>query len=75
MLFPSKVTSFNESVLKDALIVAKCLQGQKLSVLSLYNEMKQDNFDGNRYFAALDVLFALGKIKLETVTEELSYVD
>lgn len=75
MLFPSKVTSFNESVLKDALIVAKSLRGRKLSVLSLYSEMKQDHFEGNRYFAALDVLFALGKIKLETVTEELNYVD
>ena len=64
MRLPSKVTSYNESILPVVLILAKKLQGGDMTVLSLFRESKSVIRDVADYFVALEVLFALNKVQL-----------
>lgn len=62
MLFPSKVTSFNESVFRSLLLVAKKLKRRAMSVSELVGECKADTISATDMFSALDILYALKKI-------------
>ena len=74
MRLPSKVTSYNESILPVVLILAKKLRGGDMTVLSLFRESKSVIRDVADYFVALEVLFALNKVRLTDQQGGLHYV-
>lgn len=74
MRLPSKVTSYNESILPVVLILAKKLRGRDMTVLSLFRESKSVIRDVADYFVALEVLFALNKVQLTDQQGGLHYV-
>ena len=74
MRLPSKVTSYNESILPIVLILAKKLRGGDMTVLSLFRESKSVIRDVADYFVALEVLFALNKVLLTNKQGGLHYV-
>ncbi len=74
MRLPSKVTSYNESILPVVLILAKKLRGGDMTVLSLFRESKSVIRDVADYFVALEVLFALNKVQLTDQQGGLHYV-
>ena len=74
MRLPSKVTSYNESILPIVLILAKKLRGGDMTVLSLFRESKSVIRDVADYFVALEVLFALNKVQLTDQQGGLHYV-
>lgn len=74
MRFPSKVTSYNESIFPAALVLAKTLQRGDMTVLALFRESYSSINNISDYFAALEILFALDKIQLSDRQGELHYV-
>lgn len=74
MRLPSKVTSYNESILPVVLILAKKLRGGDMTVLSLFRESRSVISDVADYFVALEVLFALNKVQLSDQQGGLHYV-
>lgn len=74
MRLPSKVTSYNESILPVVLILAKKLRGGDMTVLSLFRESRSVIRDVADYFVALEVLFALNKVQLSDQQGGLHYV-
>ncbi len=74
MRLPSKVTSYNESILPVVLILAKELRGGDMTVLSLFRESRSVIRDVADYFVALEVLFALNKVQLSDQQGGLHYV-
>ena len=74
MRLPSKVTSYNESILPVVLILAKKLRGGDMTVLSLFRESKSVIRDVADYFVALEVLFALNNVQLTDQQGGLHYV-
>ena len=74
MRLPSKVTSYNESILPVVLILAKKLRGGDMTVLSLFRESRSVIRDVADYFVALEVLFALNKVQLTDQQGGLHYV-
>ena len=75
MLFPSKVTSFNESVLPDVMYVAKCIRGRTITASALFEEVRYKIKDIDDFFIALEILFAIGKIQFNPNTGALSHVN
>ncbi len=74
MRLPSKVTSYNESILPVVLALAKTLQRSDMTVLSLFRECKSVIDDVADYFSALEILFAMNKIQLIDQQGGLHYV-
>ena len=74
MRLPSKVTSYNESILPVVLILTKKLRGGDMTVLSLFRESRSVIRDVADYFVALEVLFALNKVQLTDQQGGLHYV-
>lgn len=74
MRLPSKVTSYHESVFPIVIILAKALQQNDKTLLSLFNENKSVIDDVTDYFTALEILFALNKIQLVSQQGKLHYV-
>lgn len=75
MLFPSKVTSFNESVFPDVMYVAKCLRGRTITVSELFEDVRDKIKDIDDFFVALDILFAIGEVKFNPNTGVLNHVN
>ena len=74
MLLPSKVTSFKESSLSDALSIGLILQGQSFSVFALFDECKKRlGLSVEEILNGLVLLFALNK-KVDLAKEDLVYV-
>lgn len=71
MLLPSKVTSFKESSLSDALSIGLVLQGRSFSVSALFDECKK-NLSVEEILNGLDLLYALNKVDFEK--EDLVHV-
>lgn len=66
MLFPNKLSSFQDSDLKKTIFILRVIEKQnKIKILSLYNKIKNDFDNIDEYINALDILFVLGKINLE----------
>lgn len=73
MLLPSKVTSFKESSLSDALSIGLILQGQSFSVSALFDECKKRlGLSVEEILNGLVLLYALNKVDL--AKEDLVYV-
>lgn len=65
MLLPNKLSRFNDTVLKKSVIVLRELETRDLDVLELFSKLENRLADINEYQQALDLLFVLGKVKLE----------
>ncbi|MBP5789523.1 MAG: hypothetical protein J6W29_04740 [Neisseriaceae bacterium] len=74
MRLPSKVTSYNESVLSKFPIILKILSEYDKTPLDLYSETKEYFNDIPEYMDTLDCLFALGEIVFNEKQTELHYV-
>lgn len=64
MKLPSKITSYNESVLSKIIPIISVIEAKDLTVRELYNETKQYFNDIEEYIDTIDCLFAIGKIIL-----------
>ena len=74
MKLPSKITSYNESVLSRIPIILNILQNADIGVYSLYSATEQYFYGIEEYLDTLDCLFALQKIKYDANREVLCYV-
>lgn len=74
MRLPSKVTSYNVSIISKFSIILESLPYSSKSPRQLYEEQKQKFEDVNEYIEALDVLFSLGRVKYDDTLGELYYV-
>ena len=74
MRLPSKVTSYNVSVISKFSIILESLSYSSKSPRQLYEELKQKFEDVNEYIEALDVLFSLGRVKYDDTLGVLFYV-
>ena len=74
MLLPSKVTSFNESLFPNAIVILKVLSKADKSVYELRQACCIAIPDTSDFFVLLDFLFAVGKIELNLETKVLHYV-
>jgi len=75
MLLPSKITTFQESVLSRLPLVLSVLSQESKSVSSLFDITKVSVKDIVEYLDILDCLYALGKIDYNPKTRLLDYVD
>ena len=74
MKLPSKITSYNESVLSKIPIILNILQNADTGVYTLYTATEK-HFNGiEELLDTLDCLFALHKIKYDANREVLCYV-
>jgi len=72
MLFPSKFTSFEESVISKMILILE-VQDETIAVLDLYNRLKKKFKSIDEFIFALDGLYAMSYIKIEN--EVITYVN
>lgn len=75
MKFPSKVTSYKESVLSNLCPILDKLSQKDMLVYEVYQVTKDKYEDISSYFDALDCLYAMNKIELLPNSEVLHYVE
>lgn len=76
MRFPSKVTSYDESLFPHLILLERELKNCKtISIIELYSRNKKSFQDVDEYLSILDILFAIGKIKLNLETKGIQHVD
>ena len=75
MRLPSKITSYNESILSKIPIILSELQINEASILFLYDKTKRSFANIEEFIDTLDCLFALNKIQYDTAREVLRYVN
>lgn len=73
MRFPSKVTSYSDSLLPIAAEFAQRIQKEGGQVLPLFQYAKQKGVDSSDFFQTLDFLFMIGKIEIHQ-DKEVVYV-
>lgn len=64
MLFPSKVISYNESILPKLPLVLRYLEQGPQKIRAVYKHMKGSVTDVSDLFEILDCLYALGMIDI-----------
>ena len=74
MRLPSKIFSFNESVLSKFPLVLTALSVAPLSIRELYQQMVNKVEDVSEFLEVLDCLYALGKIRYDEEMRALCYV-
>ena len=74
MLLPSKITTFQESVLSRLPLVLQALSQESKSVSVLFDVVKGNVKDVVEYLDILDCLYALGKIEYNPETRLIDYV-
>ena len=75
MLLPSKLNSFNQSVLSKFTIVLSVLKVKTFSPLDLYMEVNKEINSIIEFVDVLDCLYALNKIEYDEKKEVIKYVD
>ena len=73
MLLPNKTTTYSESVFPTMTDVLDVLSEGPIEVVDLYIRLKDKVDSATKLIDAIDVLFALNKIRLEGSV--ISYVD
>ena len=71
MLFPSKFTSFQESIIYKMILILE-LKERKINVNLLYQKVKNKFTSIDEFIYALDALYALGYIIIDE--EDITYV-
>ena len=64
MLFPSKVISYNESILPKLPLVLRFLEQRPQKIRAVYKHMQGSVTDVSDLFEVLDCLYALGMIEI-----------
>jgi hypothetical protein len=72
MLFPSKFTSFEESIISKMILILE-VKDETIAVIDLYHRLKKKFKSIDEFIFTLDGLYALGYIKLEN--EVIEYVN
>ena len=75
MRLPCKVTPFNASIFCLFPIILEELKKGEVSPLELYKTVRKESGDVSNFLLALDCLFILNKININTHTESVYYVD
>lgn len=75
MILPNKVIRYKSSIFPKLLLILNTIQYQDINIIDLYSKLKKDFEDLDQFFSTLDVLFLLGRVKLDDKTGILSYVD
>lgn len=71
MLYPSKFTSFQESIIYKMILILE-LEERKINVNLLYQKVKNKFTSIDEFIFALDGLYALGYITIDE--EDIKYV-
>ena len=74
MKFPSKITSYGESVISKFPQILSLLQNSDTSVFALYEATMEKYSDVEEFIDALDCLFALRIIRYDAEREVICYV-
>ena len=76
MRFPSKVTSYRESIFPAMLSLCKVMNasGRHLGIRALLDKACNHNISAEDAVMALDVLYALRKVRLMRENAEVIYV-
>lgn len=74
MKFPSKIISYNESILSKLPPILNSLLIADMTVLSLYNQVHEYFSDFEEYIDALDCLYTLNQIEYIEDKGVLHYV-
>lgn len=72
MLFPSKFTNFEESVIAKMILILE-VEDKTIDVIGLYNKLKKKFKSIDEFIYALDGLYAIGYIEIEE--EVIKYVN
>ena len=75
MLLPSKITTFQESVLSKFPLVLSALTQESKSISALFDIVNGNVKDIVEYLDILDCLYALGKIDYNPETRLIDYVN
>lgn len=73
MIFPDKLISFQNSILAKSIYILKVLNTHKLSASDLFIEVKDHFEDISEFIVALDVLFALNRLKYNEELQVMEY--
>ena len=71
MLFPSKFTSFQESIIYKMILILECKK-DNISVSLLHQKLKDKFTNIDEFVFALDALYALGYVDIDE--EDIKYV-
>lgn len=74
MLLPSKLCSYNESILSKFPVVLKVVRNNPISILDLYYEVIDEMTGITEFIDVLDCLYVLHKIEYDDEKEVLQYV-
>lgn len=74
MKLPNKIICYKESIISKLPIILNVLEDGSLSVIELFNNVKDCMDNVSDFIDALDCLYALGKIKFDNQTRGVSYV-
>jgi len=74
MKLPSKVTSYQESVLSKFVVILEVLNDKDISLSELYSYTNQHFSDTTEFIDTIDCLFALNKLEYNDNLEVLHYV-
>lgn len=66
MIVPNKAIRYQESILSKLPRILQILQHQNMSVFNLYREVQSDYSSLSQFMVALDTLFVLDKIIIES---------
>ena len=75
MRFPSKVTSYKDSIIVKFPVVLSMLERADMHPVDLYTKVRSKVNDIGEYLEVLDCLYALGAIELIEERNVLRYVD
>ncbi len=75
MILPSKLFSYNQSILPKVVLIAKILKEGDQGVRELFEDL-QDQFNGtDEFMDAMDCLYAIGRVELDPDRRVLRYVE
>ncbi len=74
MLFPDKLSTFEESVISKFTLVLDIIKEKPVAVIDLYNVVNKKMTGMVEFIEVLDCLYALGKIEFDQEGILLTYV-
>lgn len=74
MIFPNKITPFQNSIISKVVYILDELSIESLEILVLYNKVSKHFEDLDQFILTLDVLFLLEKIEFDEKWEVLKRV-
>lgn len=75
MKLPNKLFSYEDSTLSKLPLLLEVIINKRISVLELYQKYSEVFINTTDFVEALDILFALGCIRLKEETGEVEYVE